>query len=80
MPKSVWESLAPPTRKNVTVRMLSGARDKTLAEILDALPEKTITMIHEQLQGIAERKKADRIKALKEEILNKEKELKSLQK
>jgi len=42
MPGSIHEKMAATTRRNVTVKFLSSAREKTLEDVLAALPAKTI--------------------------------------
>ncbi len=80
MPGSIYEKMAAATRRNVAVKFLSSAREKTLEELLSALPDKTIAMIGEKLKTISEVKKQEQIKALEKEIADREAQLKSLKK
>ncbi len=78
MPSSVYDKMAATTRKNVALRFLSSAREKTMEELLSELPDRTIAIIAGKLETIAEVKKQEKIKRLQSEIAEKEKLLQEL--
>jgi len=78
MPGSIYEKMAAATRRNMTVKFLSSAREKTLEDVLAALPAKTVDMIAEKLKTISEVKRQEQIKVLEKDIAEREAQLKAL--